>query len=284
MTLKYLFHISDIHIRNGDVKQSRYEEYSTVFDNLSISMKKEISDLRLTVQEFKIIVTGDIFHNKNVIGNHGLALYKQFLQNLTSLGHTILFHGNHDKNQNEVDQPSLIASTFDIPNLTILHQSQTFVIDDIGFSYLSIDDTLDPTTTSGRITSLPSFPIITDKVKYKIALFHGTFAKVKLFNGTEITDTQNPYPFAMLKDFDFALLGDIHLRQKGLYNNKTLWAYSGSLLQCDNGEDIIDHGYLLWDLNAKQIKEIDVYNPFGKVTLKQIDNEICIRKKGKYEP
>lgn len=281
--LSKIFHISDIHIRHGDQKQSRYTEYDTVFDNLYKSIQEQIQLLQLSQDDFIIIITGDVFHNKNVIGNYGLTLYKKFIQLLTSLGRTIIFHGNHDRNQNELNQPSLISSTLDIPNLTILHNSQTFVIDDIGFSYLSIDDTLDITTTSGRVNNLPSFPPIQEPVLKKVALFHGTFANVKLYNGTEVTDTQNPYPFSLLDGFDFALLGDIHLRQKGLYQS-TLWGYSGSLIQQNYGEDIINHGYLIWDLSAKSATEVNVYNPYGMVNIKAVNDIICIRKRGQYEP
>ena len=32
--MRYIIHLSDIHIRKGDIKSSRYAEYNTVFDNL----------------------------------------------------------------------------------------------------------------------------------------------------------------------------------------------------------------------------------------------------------
>jgi hypothetical protein len=35
-TQKYIFHLSDLHIRNGDKIQSRYDEYKLVFDNTII--------------------------------------------------------------------------------------------------------------------------------------------------------------------------------------------------------------------------------------------------------
>jgi DNA repair exonuclease SbcCD ATPase subunit/DNA repair exonuclease SbcCD nuclease subunit len=281
MVLSHIFHISDIHIRNGDAKQCRYTEYKQVFENLFTSLQVQIRKLKLKKTDYIIVLSGDIFHNKNVIGNYGLSLYKQLVNGLTSIGHTILFHGNHDRNQNEIEQPSLISSTLQISNLKLLDQSTTFIIDDIGFSYLSIDDTLDTTDTSGRITVLPSFPIIKENVKCKIALFHGTFANVKLYNGTEIMETQNPYPFAMIESFDYALLGDIHLRQKGLYG-KTLWGYAGSLIQQNFGEDIVKHGYLIWDLNAKTVTEIDVYNKIGMLNIKTINDEIHFRSSGRY--
>ena len=80
--IKYLFHLSDIHIRNGDLNYSRFNEYKIVFDNLFESMKSYNYDK----DEFLIIITGDIFHNKNNIGNYGLMLYKILIENLTTKG------------------------------------------------------------------------------------------------------------------------------------------------------------------------------------------------------
>lgn len=282
MALSHIFHISDLHIRKGDYVESRYLEYKQVFENTFDSIKQQIANRSLKPDNYIIIVTGDIFHNKNVIGNHGLTLYKQMLEGLTSIGRTILFHGNHDRNQNEVNQPSLVSSTLDIPNLTILHNTQSFVIDDIGFSYLSVDDTLDEQTTAGHIASLPKFPPITDHVKYTIALFHGPFANVRLYNGTTMTETADTYPFEMLDGFNYALLGDIHLRQKGTYKN-TLWGYSGSLIQQNFGEDLIQHGYMLWDLHQTVVHEINVRNEIGLVNLRATDDgQLMIRIRGQY--
>ena len=280
--MKKLFHISDIHIRNGDKKTSRYEEYSIVFDNLFVSLKTNIEKYELDKTDYLIIVSGDIFHNKNVIGNFGLELYNKFIKGLTDIGRTIIFHGNHDRNQNEIDQPSLISSTIEMNNLTILKETQSFIIDDIGFSYVNIDDTLDKTATVGRIKKLPDFPKIECDTFKTVALFHGTFGNVRLYNGTHVLNSTNPYPFEWISQFDYALLGDIHLRQKGMYGN-LLWGYAGSLIQQNYGEDIINHGYMIWDLKLGSVENINVYNPFGYINITYHDDNIYIRKRGKYD-
>jgi DNA repair exonuclease SbcCD ATPase subunit/DNA repair exonuclease SbcCD nuclease subunit len=279
--LTHIFHVSDIHIRNGDRLMSRYDEYDTVFNNLFDSIKSEIKIRQFTYDQYVIILTGDIFHNKNIIGNYGLTLYKKLVENLTSIGRTIIFHGNHDRNQNEKDQPSLISSTITTSNLTILDRTQSFVIDKIGFSYVNIDDTLDELRTSGRIDLLPAFPEIQTSVDHKVALFHGTFANVKLNNDT--VSPESSYPFEWIGSFDYALLGDIHLRQKGTYG-KTLWGYSGSLVQQNYGEEIINHGYMVWDLYNRKVDEINVYNAKGQVYLKQQGSSVCIKIRSDYVP
>ena len=285
MPLQYIYHLSDLHIRNGDKTYCRYEEYKTVFKNTIISLKANIDKNKLDFDDYIIIITGDIFHNKNNIGNYGLLLYKTFIQELLKFSRVYIFPGNHDLIQSDTNQPSLVySSTFDLTNLTILNETQSFIIDDIGFSYVSIENTLDNYKNSGRFQELPSFPDIKETVKYKIALFHGSFAFAKLYNGDDIKTETNPYPLEWIKDFDYVLLGDIHKRQVFNYKQKTICGYSGSLIQQNFGEDIIEHGYLLWNLQTKKIKEINVKNDIGYINIKENDKgDILIRKNGKYE-
>ena len=243
------------------------------------------SSISLTFNEHLIIITGDVFHNKNVIGSYGLLLYRTFIQELTKLGRVIVFPGNHCFVQSDTEMPNLLySSSFEIDNLIVLNETKSFIIDNIGFSYVAINTTLDIYRNSGRIQELPEFPKILEDVKYKIGLFHGTFAKVKLYNGEEIREDTKPYPLEWIKDLnlDFMLLGDIHKRQ--LFNyKKTICGYSGSLVQQNYGEDILDHGYLLWDLKNKKVEEINIYNNIGYINIKENEKEeILIRQDGKY--
>jgi len=285
MPLKYIFHLSDLHIRNGDKLYCRYEEYNSVFTNTIDSINLKITTDKLEFNEYITIITGDIFHNKNNIGNYGLLLYKTFIENLTKISKVYILAGNHDLCQGDISQPSLVySSSFNIKNLVVLNESQSFIIDNIGFSYVSIESTLDTYKNSGRIQDLPSFPEIKEPVEYKIALFHGSFVCAKLYNGDEMKLEYNPYPLEWVKDFNYVLLGDIHKRQIFNYKKNTICGYSGSLIQQNFGEDIIDHGYLFWDLYNKKIKELNIYNTIGYINIKQDDNEnIYIRKNGKYE-
>ena len=284
MTLTHIFHLSDLHIRNGDNTYSRYEEYSHVFKETIVSIRDQIKILKLLFEDYIIVITGDIFHNKNVIGNYGLFIYREFVQALSKIGRLYIISGNHDYDQSDINKPSLVySSTFDIPNVFVLNTSTSFIIDDIGFSFVSIDKTLDTYRNSGRIQDLPPFPTITNQVKYKIALFHGSFASAKLYNGKSIEETFNPYPLEWVKGFDYVLLGDIHKRQVFNYKKKSICGYSGSLIQQNFGEDIIEHGYLLWDLANKQVEEINVYNNIGYINIiEDVSQNIFIRTNGKY--
>jgi DNA repair exonuclease SbcCD ATPase subunit/DNA repair exonuclease SbcCD nuclease subunit len=284
MPLSHIFHLSDLHIRNGDNTYSRYEEYSQVFKETILSIRDQIKVLKLQFEDYIIVITGDIFHNKNVIGNYGLFIYREFIQALSKIGRLYIISGNHDYDQSDINKPSLVySSTFDIPNVFVLNTSTSFIIDDVGFSFVSIDKTLDIYRNSGRIQDLPPFPSITVPVKHKIALFHGSFASAKLYNGKSIEETFNPYPLEWVKGFDYVLLGDIHKRQVFNYKKKSICGYSGSLIQQNFGEDVIEHGYLVWNLANKQIDEINVYNNIGYINIiEDVSQNIFIRTNGKY--
>jgi len=291
MVLTHIFHLSDLHIRNGDNTYSRYEEYKEVFKNTIVSIKKEVEVLELPFENFIIVITGDIFHNKSVIGNYGLIMYRKFIQALSDIGRTYIISGNHDYDQSDINKPSLVYSTtFAIPNVFVLNTTTSFIIDEIGISFVSIDDTLDNYRNSGRLQDLPPFPSISGNVKFKLALFHGSFAAAKLYNGKTVEDTFNPYPLEWVSDFDYVLLGDIHKRQVFSYKNKTICGYAGSLIQQNFGEDIVNHGYLIWDLYNKDIKKVNVYNDKGFVNIRESESsessdnkDIMIRINGKYE-
>jgi len=44
MPLNHIFHLSDLHIRNGDNTYSRYEEYKEVFKKTIISITNNITE------------------------------------------------------------------------------------------------------------------------------------------------------------------------------------------------------------------------------------------------
>jgi DNA repair exonuclease SbcCD ATPase subunit len=260
----FLVHLSDLHIRNDADKYVRYKQ---VFETTVASIKETMQG-----KEFIIVITGDVFHNKSNISSYGLLLYRVFIAKLCELAKVILFHGNHDKNINDAMQPSLVySSSFNIDNLMILKKTTSFTIGDVGFSYVSIDD-----TAGVALPSLPRFPDVSGK--HRVALFHGTFVHSKLHNGSVL----DGYPLEWIEDFDYALLGDVHKRQVSIYKKKTMYGYSGSLVQQNYGEDIIDHGYLVWDLDERKATPVNVYDEFGYINVKQISGDFFVRMGGKY--
>ncbi len=283
-----IIHISDIHIRSGDSKKSRYDEYITTFDNLyeSISHQQSIIDGTAI-----IVITGDMFHDKNKIGPSGIKIATYLLQKLSNLATVYIIRGNHDYRQDtpvELDMISALMSC-DIPNVVYLDKTGIYTYNNISFGIVAIQNTLLYGSSSGISSQLPEFPNPSDdlyKNTYKIALFHGTIDGSTMQNG--IKSTRGGYPINWFQGYDAILLGDIHLQQVNrvtkitnkefnipfttlcdtyTYSNEVPWGYSGSLIQQDFGETIKGHGYILWDLKNKNIDVYHIKNNYGMIKL-----------------
>ena len=62
---------------------------------------------------------------------------------------------------------------------------------------------------------------------------------------------------------------DPHVRHYSY--NSPAYAYSGSLIQQNFGETIDNHGFLDWNIKAKQVATHNIPNPFSKITIDSIE-------------
>ena len=296
MPITSIFHLSDIHIRKGDSVRSREQEYTEVFQNLFQELRQFP---QVTSQEALIVLTGDIFHDKDLNSPCGEELIGTLLENLAAIAPTVIIRGNHDYRQDKPLEKDLITPHCkNIENLHYFNETGCFEVENIGIGLVSIQDALLPNATSGIVKELPPFPSIADfseDVTHRIALFHGSITHAKLENGT-IYDSAEGYPLDWFKEYDLILLGDIHLQQvnkakrlsntavSGPYATKLstyalehgTWAYPGSLVQQKSSEHILGHGFLHWDLKAKQVTEYHVHNNYGIVVLTSLKEELVV--------
>jgi DNA repair exonuclease SbcCD ATPase subunit/DNA repair exonuclease SbcCD nuclease subunit len=281
-----IIHISDIHIRTGDTTKSRYDEYINVFDNLYDSISQQPSILNKSAV---IVITGDIFHDKNKIGPAGIKIATYLLHKLSSLATVLIIRGNHDYRQDFPTEHDMISAliSYNIPNIIYLDKSGLHNYKNISFGLVAIQETLLFGSTSGIKGDLPDFPFPeNDNAQYNIALFHGTIVGTTLQNGSK--SMLDGYPIEWFKGYDAILLGDVHLQQINrasiienipcslphttlcqtyTYNEHVPWGYSGSLIQQDFGETIKGHGYVLWNLKDKLISVYHIKNQAGMVKL-----------------
>jgi DNA repair exonuclease SbcCD ATPase subunit len=283
-----IIHISDIHIRTGDSKKSRYDEYISTFDNLYESLSHQPSIIDKTAI---IVITGDMFHDKNRIGPSGIKIAIYLLQKLSSLATVYIIRGNHDYRQDTPNELDMISSlmSYVIPNVIYLDKTGIYNYNNITFGLVAIQNTLLYGSTSGITSQLPDFPNPTNDIyknTYKIALFHGTIDGSTMQNG--LKTTRGGYPINWFQGYDAILLGDIHLQQINrvtkienktcnlpftsicntyTYSNEVPWGYPGSLIQQDFGETIKGHGYVLWDLQHKYINVYHIKNKYGMIKL-----------------
>lgn len=297
MPVTSLFHISDIHIRAGTSEASREDDYRATFDNL-FGLLKTFPQ----IQEGAgiIVVTGDIFHHKNVVGPAGLDLAIYLLRGLSALATTVVIRGNHDYRQELSDEKDMIRAlmAYDIEDLHYFDKTDTYEVENIGFGVLAIQDTLLEGATAGSKDVLPTMPSVegfSEDVTHRVALYHGEVTKASLQTGY-VHVNRHTLPLTQFEGYDLVLLGDIHQQQVKVaemagfsgeteadatrlttYTTRTgSWGYPSSLLQQNYGESLLGHGMLHWDLAAGSVTEYHVHNPAGFVPL-SVDAEETIR-------
>lgn len=275
--IKKIFHISDIHIRTGNKSYSRYLEYLDIIKKLIIELK------HYTYENTIVIITGDLFHHKNIIEAHGIDIFNKLITDLTNLTSVYLIRGNHDYRQdneiNDIDLISALIQNSNYNNLYYLNKTGLYEVGDILIGLVAIQDTLKSGDTSGYVTNLPIFPW-TDNKKYKhtVALYHGIIVE------NDKTIYKHSINIDWVKKYNFGLFGDIH--RQHIYNSKwnndgyyeiddkdkIMWGYSGSLVQQTFGEPINKHGFLLWDLDNYRVKSVDISNKHVYCNLINKDN------------
>lgn len=271
-----IIHISDIHIRNGNAVICRYDEYNCVFENLIDDLKK-LENLNTTV----VVITGDTFHHKSKLETPGIKLFNKLMKDLSSICYTYIILGNHDFKQEDVESSidflDAFKSNFN-DRIEFLENTDLYKASNVLFGLFSVKDSLKIGAGSGAIDILPEFPkplIDDNEIDTKIALFHGSIISSKISNTRALEDG---YPFEWLDvGYDLALLGDVHLRQQLIRKRSNLIAcYASSLIQQNFGEELLNHGYINWDLNNKSFTFHNVKNEFGFLKLQFKNNSFFL--------
>jgi DNA repair exonuclease SbcCD ATPase subunit len=240
MTIKYIIHLSDIHIRLN----YRHQEYRDVFKKLYY----EIDNLKLLFENVLIIITGDLLHDKTSLTSECIILCNEFLNELSKRFRTIIIPGNHDgflNNSEKIDNISGILYGKNIENLVYLKYSQIYECENIVFGISSVFD-----NKFIKIDELNNY-----NNKTKISLYHGMVGNIKLQN---LCNSKGEKTIEDFKGYDLVLLGDIHKYQY-LNEEKTI-AYASSLISQNYSETDIYHGFLLWNIENKSSKYYIIEN------------------------
>lgn len=300
--ISHIVHLADIHIREGDLKKSRYDEYQKVICRLGSQLETLSSVKNGTAV---IALMGDIFENKVLLTASGCALFHLLIGSLSQIAPLYILQGNHDFQQGLPDEPGLLDSLLlNVPdNVYYLNKTGHYVAGDLGIGVVCVRDIHKLGYGSGYVADLPLFPPsdqFPEIVKTKLAFLHATISGCRLQN---YHPEQKGLPIDWIKGYDACLLGDIHLNQvhnasvhslvslnnlKGLDQNqldfyassntihewvtnteKMVWGYPGSLVQQNMGENAYDvHGYLLWNIDDKVITSHHIQNEYAMIGVK----------------
>ena len=251
LTVRKIHHVSDIQIR----LIKRHKEYREVFHRLYEQLHKEREDAI-------IVVSGDVVHTKTELSPELVDLTQDFLGELAEICPTILMLGNHDCNMNNLERmDSLypIVKGVKHPKLYYYRNSEGLWV---GRNKLFV-------SVMGMFESPKEYvKEPPDPCYRKVAIYHGTVNNSITDLGHRFTTGDIGVDF--FDGFDMALLGDIHKTQclqeyDKLKNHPEIW-YAGSLVQQNHGE-LLNHGYLTWDVETCKATFHTVVNDYGYYTI-----------------
>lgn len=248
--IKNIAHIADIHIRNID----RHEEYQKIFNKLYKKLNESNIDL--------IVIAGDIIHSKTNISPEVIELTYNLFNNLQNISPTIIIPGNHDINMTNPHRKNLLSSINKIKqldNFYLLEDTDIYRYNNIDFYHYSLLD-------KNKLKH------IEDKEQTNIVLYHGVVNKSKNNFGYTFESNIKTKDF---KDYDIAMLGDIHKRQSLDNPFNTRIEFAGSLIQQNFGEQI-EKGFLIWDIDKLKSNFIQINNDNAFYTIKTWKDDIDI--------
>ena len=247
MSLKRIYHIADIHIRN--IK--RHKEFREVFFSMFEEIKKR------GTEDSIIYLAGDIAHAKLEMSPELVSEISWLFTECNKLCPTIVIAGNHDCNMNNSDRMDVLTPIVDalkLPNLTYLRDTQVYGIGDVDFAVFSIFDNKDNWPKADTLFG-----------NKKIALFHGPVDNSTTDVGYVVSSRH--FTTDIFDGYHLALLGDIHKRQEMISPSGCKVVYAGSLVQQNFGETLDKHGFLVWNLDTMTYEEVDIQNDYGYYTL-----------------
>ena len=246
--VKYIISAADIHIKN----LRRQEEYQELLNKFIEQCKEFVNEHN--TDEVRIVLAGDILHNKLDISCEAYALCSWFLKQLDSIAKTIVILGNHDanlQNTTRLDPLSLIFSLNKFKQTYFLdkelnYESGVIEDDNILWCLYSAFDNF----------TKPDLSEINREGKTLVGLFHGTVVNASTDAGY-IAD--KGVSASIFKDLDFVIMGHIHKFQC-INTDGVPLVYCGSLIQQDHGENIDGHGYVIWDVENVTYEKHDINN------------------------
>lgn len=229
--IKLLIHLSDIHLRTYQY-HDLYEEQFNLFIN-DINNKFNIYNF----DEKRIVITGDLFHQKINISNEQLIIMSNFIKELSTICKVIIIPGNHDfleNNMSRLDSITPMIEMLNDDNIIYYKNSGVYNDDNINWVVYSLY----------QHNKRPTFE--KEKGKTHVGLFHGPIQGLKTDTGYEFED--DGYNKLNFIDLDLLLCGDIHKRQTFKLNNGAKGVMIGSFIQQNYGESINHHGYGSYDV------------------------------------
>jgi len=251
--IKKIIHCADIHIRTFRM----HDEYREAFNTFIKQIREYCKSY--DYEEIRIVIVGDLVHQKITISNEQLMLSCKFLNELSKIGKVVLVAGNHDlleNNKDRVDSITPMIELLDNENITYYKERECYEDENIVWCNYSIFENNErPDIENAR-------EVFGDKTY--IGLYHAPLVGATTDIGYEFKEGTE---LSIFEGCDMILLGDIHKRQNFEYNGIPI-AYPSSLIQQNFGETVSKHGYLIWDVESRTFIEKNIDTRYGFYTFK----------------
>jgi DNA repair exonuclease SbcCD nuclease subunit len=235
--------------------------YRRQFRILLEELKSKISEYEY--DEIRVVITGDIAHQKINISNEQMMLTSWLITQLyEKIGKVIIIPGNHDfleNNTNRLDSITPIVELLNSNNVNYFRDSGVYEDDNINWIVYSLY----------QHNQKPEF--VREEGKLHVGLFHGPIQGLSTDLGYEFENAYSPLNFVGL---DLLLCGDIHKRQIFQLPNGGKAIMIGSLVQQNFGETINHHGYGIYDVGENEYETYDIENeqPFLHFSISDISD------------
>ena len=218
-------------------------------------------------ENVRIVVAGDIFHNKNQITPESIMAANWFFSELDKICKTFIVIGNHDFLMNNTGRVDSLSPLFEIGSYKQVYfldkglglQSGIYKDDNIAWClYSSFTGFNTPEIEMFREADSGT----SNPANVYVGVIHGDV------NGAITTTnrvTENGLDPGIFDGCDFVIAGHIHKRQE-IKKNGVRIVYCSSIRQRDMGESINGHGFVLWDVEDPEdieYKYVDIPNPNG---------------------
>jgi DNA repair exonuclease SbcCD nuclease subunit len=257
--VKKIIHIADLHIRTIQM----HDLYKKQFEKLILELKEETQDFNY--EDIRVVIAGDIAHQKINISNEQLMLTSWFINELVkNIGKVVIIPGNHDfleNNTQRLDSISPITELLNNDNIQYYKDSGEYIDVNIQWIVYSLY----------QHNSRPEFK--KDETKLTVGLFHGPIQGLSTDMGFQFEDAYDQLNFV---DLDLLLCGDIHKRQTFTLPSGGKGIMIGSLIQQNFGETLKHHGYGIFDVveNDYTFRDLENDEPFLHFSIKDINDII----------
>lgn len=257
--VKKIIHIADIHIRTIQLHELYKEQFEKFIEEIR-EHATQWTEEGIEWDEIRIVIAGDIAHQKINISNEQLMLTSWFLNKLSSYGRTVIIPGNHDfleNNTQRLDSITPVVELLDNKNIVYLKDSGVYPDDNINWVVYSLY----------QHNERPQFE--KEDGKIHVGLFHGVIQGMSTDIGYQFEDGYDRLNFV---DLDLLLCGDIHKRQQFKLPGGGKGVMVGSLIQQNFGETVKHHGYGIYDVTSDEYVFHDLKNeqPFLHFSINDI--------------